>query len=46
MLIEKRTEELDNVPETEPRPPSPVPVSVIVIVPENDSPAWVTCHDI
>jgi hypothetical protein len=37
-LIEKRIDEPDAVPDTEPRPVTPVAVSTIVIGPENDAP--------
>ena len=42
--IEKRIDELDRVPETDPRPLMPVAVSVIVTVPENDEADCVSCH--
>src|SRR5687768_9050193 len=46
MLIEKRIEPFDRVPDTEPRPPRLVLPSAIVTVPENDMSDWVICHDI
>jgi len=42
--IENRIDELDSVPETDPRPLMPVAVSVIVTVPENDAADCVSCH--
>ena len=44
--IEKRIDEPDSVPETDPRPLMPVAVSVIVTVPENDVSDCDSCHDI
>lgn len=43
-VSEKRIDELDRVPETDPRPLIPVAVSVIVTVPENDAADCVSCH--
>lgn len=46
IAIEKRIDEPDTVPETDPRPVIPVAVSVIVTVPANDVSACVSCQDI
>lgn len=46
IVIEKRIDAPETVPETDPRPVTPVLVSIIVEVPENDPAVWVSCHAI